>query len=78
MEELIEGGTFLDGLARCFPARSVDANSHRIIFDAIVEAYRVDVGETRAASTSDGDEPIIRLKKAGILSHNNLQAVPTS
>ena len=37
MEELIEGVGFLDGLSRCFPIRSVDANSHRIIFDAIVK-----------------------------------------
>ena len=56
----------MDGVVSCFPANSVDGSSHRIIFDAIVEAYRDDVGEARAASAMAGVEPLIRLKKQAV------------
>jgi len=77
MEELIEGMKFVDQLSRCFPARLVDASSHRIIFDSIVQAYQVDVGRSSAAS-SVCDEPIIKLQKAGILSNNNRFTSPAA
>jgi len=77
MEELIEGMGFLDRLSHCFPARSVDANSHKIIFDSIVEAYRVDVGGPSATSIV-GVIPINKLKEAGILSNNNRFTSPAA
>lgn len=66
MEELIEGVLeFFNQLRRCFPADSVDANSHRIIFTAIVAAYGTDSGEPSATmnTISVGDDPITKLKK---------------
>jgi hypothetical protein len=80
MEELIEGVEFFSQLRRCFPSKSVDADSHRIIFNAIVAAYGIDSGGPSAATT--GDNPITKLKKAGDLLDNSpfllLQPVPTS
>jgi hypothetical protein len=66
MEELIEGVLeFFNQLRRCFPADSVDANSHRIIFTAIVAAYGTDSGEPSATmnTISVGDDPITKLEK---------------
>jgi hypothetical protein len=77
MEELVEGGRFLARLSRCFPAISVDASSHRIIFDAIVEAYRVDAGEF-SYNSSAGGNPVISLQKAGILAENNRFTSPAA
>jgi hypothetical protein len=53
MEELIEGVEFLNQLRRYFPAKSVDADSHRIIFDAIAAAYRVYSGTYSAPKRLD-------------------------
>lgn len=69
VKELHEGTKFLESLERCFPVERIDTKSHELIVEALVQAYRVDIeGYTRS---SLDDDPVIKLKKAGILMGNN-------
>jgi hypothetical protein len=78
IEELIEGVEFLNQLRRCFPAKSVDADSHQIIFTAIVAAYSIDLGGFSATSVNAGNNPISKLKRAGILLDNSRFVSPVA
>lgn len=77
VQELFEGTAFLESLERCFPLKTLDAESHLQILDSIVHAYKVDVGEGFTPSALDTDS-INKLKKAGILSKNNRFTSPAA
>lgn len=77
VKELYEGTKFLESLERCFPLEKIDAESHRLIVESVIQAYKVDVGEGFTRSSLD-DDPVIKLKKAGILKKNNRFASPAA
>lgn len=76
MGELIDGVEFFIQLRQCFPAKSVDADSHRIILTAIIAASGIDLGEASATTISVGDNLITKLKEEGILLDNSRIASP--
>jgi len=67
LSELVEKTPFAE-LDRCFPVRKIDHTSHNVILDAIVDAYKADMGEEETGERpADEEEPVTRLIKAGIL-----------
>ena len=80
LQELLEGQTYMSLLKRCFPVvmKGVHAAAHRAIFDAIVEAYQVNLG-VGGIKYTDGDadhSAVIKLKKAGIMTNSNVFTSP--
>lgn len=76
LTELIEKTPFGD-LDRCFPTDTVDLGSHKVILDAIVDAYQADMGEAGTDEAPVVNEPSIsKLIKAGILTERLRFASP--
>jgi hypothetical protein len=65
---LVEGTGFINELDRCYPATKVTEDAHRVIFDAVLVAYKADEGTSSALYADDLREKAIDdLCRAGIL-----------
>lgn len=83
LEILVESNQFIEKLGRCYGSKKVGAAAHKIIFDAVVATYKIDTGEEAKFGRDgfgdvDEEEPILRMRKVGILSNNLRFASPAA
>lgn len=84
LEILVESNQFIEKLGRCYGSKKVDAAAHKIVFDAVVATYQIDTGEEAKfgrdglGDVGDDKEPILRMRKVGILSNNLRFASPAA
>jgi hypothetical protein len=84
LEILVESNHFIEKLGRCYGSMKVDAAAHKVIFDAVVATYEIGTGEEAkfgndgVGNVGDDDEPILRMRKVGILLNNRRFASPAA